>query len=179
MNTFQIVTFQWSSFIKNIVSCQNKFKGIFVISAGERRSVYPAFRVGWAFWLLFKFFQKAVQKKEGFLSECALKSLAPVLSGAVKAGAGCALGCKAVFSIPSEIQWWWDPMARCVWDRHRSQSGSWGRGSSWHRWLLPLEEGTSHGCSGWEWGSFPCFAEHHLQPQASSQCTKQNCSRYL
>lgn len=76
MNTFQIVTFQWSSFIKNIVSCQNKFKGIFVISAGERRSVYPAFHVGWAFWLLFKIKKKKRQcKKRGiFVWMCIKKS---------------------------------------------------------------------------------------------------------
>lgn len=66
---------------------------------------------------------------------------------------GCALGCKAVFSIPSEIQWWWDPVARCIWGRHRSQSGSWAWGSHW--WLClwrvkgtPL--GAGHGM-GFPW----------------------------
>lgn len=97
MSTFQIVSFQWSSFIKNIVSCQNKFKGIFVISAGGRRSVYPAFHVGWAAWLLFRGEKKkAVQKRGIFVWVCIKKSFSCLLQSdvqsRVKAREGYALG---------------------------------------------------------------------------------------
>lgn len=147
MSTFRIVTFQWSSFIKNIVTCQHKFKGIFVISVGERRSVYPAFHVGWAVWLLF--LKKAVQK-EVFLSECALRSLAPVPSKVM-----CKEGCRLASDTPggarlSRASWLKSRGAGIqMWDPERFLA-AWGcRGSCPHRWLLLLEEESPTGaCDG-------------------------------
>lgn len=121
-------------------------------------------------------FKKGSAKRGGFV--CALRSLALVLSKVMcKAGGRPASdaprGCEAFLSITAEIQRCWDPDVgpKAVPNGTRTPG------------VLPAPlapafgGGIPRGRLGW--GSPARFAEHLLQRQASNQCTKQNCLRYL